>query len=123
MLGSSRHYLRSSKGQSHPRTWFWHIGHSSTSQPTTCSSPLNTTAVGARLGFGSPVVSFGAVRDSGNLAAVAGVGPNPLGLLNAIGPTCDHSDAAVLDEVLGHGRVVTPRPSGSTFILGQPRPP
>ena len=65
--------------------------------------PFEHTAVVARLGFGSPVVSLGAVRDSWNLAAAARVGPNPLGLLNAIRPTCDHSDAAVLDEVLGHG--------------------
>ena len=80
--------------------------------------PFEHTAVVARLGFGSPVVSFGAVRDSGNLAAAARVGPNPLGLLNAIRPTCDHSDAAVLDEVLGHGRVVTLLPNGSRLSCG-----
>ena len=77
------------------------------------------TAVVARLGFGSPVVSFGAVWDSGNLAAAARVGPNPLGLLNAIWPTCHHSDAAVLDEVLGHGRVVTLLPNGSRLSCGR----
>src|SRR2546428_6265964 len=81
--------------------------------------PFEHTAVVARLGFGSPVVSFGAVRDSGNLAAVAGVGPNPLGLLNAIGPTCDHSDAAVLDEALGHGRAVRLLPNGSRLSCGR----
>src|SRR2546422_955056 len=82
--------------------------------------PFEHTAVVARLGFGSPVVSFGAVGDSGNLAAAARVGPNLLGLLNAIRPTCDHSDAAVLDEVLGHGRVVTLLPNGSRLSCGRP---
>src|SRR2546426_12604217 len=82
--------------------------------------PFEHTAVVARLGFGSPVASFGAVRDSGNLAAAARVGPTPLGLLNAIRPTCDHSDAAVLDEVLGHGRVVTLLPNGSRLSCGRP---
>src|SRR6266550_3475819 len=81
--------------------------------------PFEHTAVVARLGFGSPVVSFGAVGDSGNLAAAARVGPNLLGLLNAIRPTCDHSDAAVLDEVLGHGRVVTLLPNGSRLSCGR----
>ena len=82
--------------------------------------PFEHTAVVARLGIGSPVISFGAVRDSGNLAAAARVGPNPLGLLNAIRPTCDHSDAAVLDEVLGHGRVLTLLPNGSRVSCGAP---
>ena len=81
--------------------------------------PFEHTAVVARLGFGCPFVSFGTVRDSGNLAAAARVGPNPLGLPNAIRPTCDHSDAAVLDEVLGHGRVVTLLPNGSRLSCGR----
>jgi len=81
--------------------------------------PFEHTAVVARLGFGSPIVSFGAVRGSGNVAAAARVGPNPLGLLNAIGPTCDHSDAAVLDEVLGHGRVLTLLPNESRLSCGR----
>src|SRR2546428_620100 len=70
--------------------------------------PFEHTAVVARLGFGSPVVSFGAVRDSGNLAAAARVGPNPLGLLNAIRPTCDHSGTSSRDV----RPLLATRPSG-----------
>ena len=61
------------------------------------------TAIVAGLPFGSPVVSLGAVRDSGDLAPPTRVSPNLLRLINAIRPTFDHSDAAVLDEALGHG--------------------
>jgi len=64
--------------------------------------PLEHAAVVAGLLVGSPVIAFGTVRDSGNPAAVAGVGPDLLGLRNAIRPPFDHSDAAVLDEALWH---------------------
>jgi len=65
--------------------------------------PFEHTAVVAGLSFGSPVVLLGAVRDSGDLAPATRVGPNLLRLINAIRPTFGHSDAAVLDEALGHG--------------------
>ncbi len=58
-------------------------------------------AVMAGLGVGSPVVAFGAVRDSRKLVAAARVGPDLLRLADAIWPALDHSDAAVLNEVLG----------------------
>jgi hypothetical protein len=65
--------------------------------------PFEHTAVVTGLPFSSPVVSFGAVRDSGNLAAATRVAPDLLRFLDAIRPTFHHSDATVLDEALGHG--------------------
>src|SRR5205809_2646713 len=57
-------------------------------------------AVMAGLAVGSPVVAFGAIRDSQKLAAVARVGPDLLRFADPIWPALDHSDAAVLDEAL-----------------------
>ena len=59
-------------------------------------------AVVAGLGVGAPVVAFEAIRDSRKFAAGARVRPDPLRLADSIWPALDHSDAAVLNEALGH---------------------
>ena len=59
-------------------------------------------AVMTGLGVRSPVVAFGTIRDSQKLATAARVGPDLLRFADPIWPALDHSDAAVLDEALGH---------------------